>query len=254
MFPDTSDGGNAMLTREESDRYQRQLLISGWGSDAQERLKKSTVFVAGAGGLGSAALYYLAVAGIGTIRLCDFDTVELSNLNRQILHFTGDIGARKTDSARDKLTRANPSISVVALTEKLTEKNAAGLICNADIIIDCLDNNATRRIINAAAVHKGIPLVHGAVSGFQGQVALLEPPQTACLRCFLPEIDPAGKVPVAGATAGVIGALQAMEALKHLTGIGETLSGKLMLFDGRAMQWDSIALAKSPHCPACGRR
>ncbi len=241
-----------MLTREESDRYQRQLLITGWDSDTQERLKKSTVFVAGAGGLGSAVLYYLAVAGTGTIRLCDFDTVELSNLNRQILHFTEDIGSRKADSARGKLTRANPSITIDPLTERLTDDNAAGLIGNADLIIDCLDNNAARRIINAVSVDKGIPMVHGAVAGFQGQIALLEPPRTACLRCFLPDIDPAGKVPVAGATAGFIGSLQAMEALKHLTGIGETLSGKLLLFDGRAMQWDSISLAKNPRCPACG--
>jgi adenylyltransferase/sulfurtransferase len=184
--------------------------------------------------------------------VCDFDTVELSNLNRQIIHFTEDIGARKAESARDKLTRANPSTAIIPLTEQLTDGNAAGLIGNADIIIDCLDNNAARRIINAVSADKGVPLVHGAVSGFQGQIALLEPPRTACLRCFLPDIDPAGKVPVAGATAGVIGSLQAMEALKHLTGIGETLSGKLLLFDGKNMQWDSIALAKNPHCPACG--
>ncbi len=241
-----------MFTADELTRYGRQISIKGWGKEGQEKLNSSTVFVAGAGGLGSPLLYYLAVAGVGRIRICDFDKLELSNLNRQILHPTERVGRPKAESARDTLKSANGNVSVEVLLEKITAKNGASLVANADIIVDCLDNFEARHILNRVSVEKQVPMVHAGVEGFQGQITFLAPPATACLACFLPEKARKMSAPIVGATAGVMGALEAMEVLKHITGIGENLRNRLLIFSGGDMTFNTIKLSRNPKCGVCG--
>jgi len=243
-----------MLTRDELTRYGRQLSIRGWGKEGQEKLKSSTVFVAGAGGLGSPLLYYLAVAGVGRLRVCDFDVIDLSNLNRQILHPTGRVGGLKAESARDTLENANGDVAINAITDEITPKNAAGLVGDADLIVDCLDNFEARHILNRVSVEKKIPMVHAGVEGFQGQITFLDPPSTACLACFIPGKIKKEAVPIFGATAGVMGSLEAVEVLKFLTGTGENLRNRLLLYDGAAMTFSAIKLSRNPKCGVCGGR
>ncbi len=242
-----------MLSSEEKIRYQRQMMIPQWGEEGQLKLKKSTVFIAGAGGLGSPLLYYLAVAGIGKIQICDFDAVELSNLNRQILHTTARIGRNKAESAQETLTPMNENIRVEIIKDKITKKNASKIIKDADLIIDCLDNFDTRHILNRISVETGKAMIHAGVEGFRGQITFLNPPQTPCLACFIPLKIKKEKFPIVGATPGVLGALQAMEAIKYLTGIGETLKNRLLLFDGITMEFSTIKLAQNPTCSICGK-
>lgn len=240
-----------MLSADEITRYTRQLLIEGWSEKIQEKLKNSTVFVAGAGGLGSPVLMYLTSAGIGNIIVCDFDSVELSNLNRQILHSDERIGMQKADSACMTLEKINPGINIIPIREKLTRKNAGNLIADADIIMDCLDNFDTRFILNNISVKNHIPLVHAGVSDFSGQITFLSPPETPCLECIFPKKTKKQKVPIAGSTAGVIGSLQATEAIKYLTGIGETLKNRLLFWDGAGMSFRIINLSRNPKCRMC---
>ncbi len=241
-----------MLKRDELIRYERQLLIESWGTDTQLRLKESKVFVAGVGGLGSPVLLYLALAGIGTITFCDFDTVSLSNLNRQILYAEKDIGMKKVISAQETLNGANQNVALNPLSEKLTKRNVERLIGTVDLIIDCLDNFSTRHILNEYSVRRGIPMIHAGISEFHGQLAFFHPPKTACLSCFYPFKPKKETVPIVGATAGVIGSLQALEAIKYLTGIGEPLMNKLLFWDGRDMSFEMINLQKNESCRVCG--
>ncbi|HQO04265.1 MAG TPA: HesA/MoeB/ThiF family protein [Spirochaetota bacterium] len=241
-----------MLTPDERERYQRQLLIKDWDNEKQEILKKSTVFVAGAGGLGSPVLSYLAAAGVGTLRMCDFDRVDISNLNRQILHGTGTLGSLKTDSAAETLHRINEHIAIEKITRRITAENAADLIAGSDCIADCLDSLEARMVLNRAAVELRIPMIHGGINGFRGQCTFLHPPETPCLACFISQKDRNEPSPALGAAAGVIGSLQAMEILKYLTGLGETMKNRLMLFDGLLMRNEFIALKRNPDCPVCG--
>lgn len=241
-----------MLKSDERIRYERQLLIESWDTDTQLRLKESEVFVAGAGGLGSPVLLYLALAGIGRLTICDFDTVSLSNLNRQILHAEKDIGVKKVLSAQETLNRANRHVTLNPIPEKLTKQNAERLIGTVDLIIDCLDNFTTRHILNEYSVRRGIPMIHAGISEFHGQLAFFHPPKTACLSCFYPFKPKKETVPVVGATAGVIGSLQALEAIKYLTGIGEPLMNKLLFWDGRDMSFDVITLQRNEACKVCG--
>ncbi|MFH1857378.1 MAG: HesA/MoeB/ThiF family protein [Candidatus Omnitrophota bacterium] len=243
-----------MLTKEELERYKRQMLMAGWGEKTQEKLKRSTVMVAGAGGLGSAVCYYLAVAGIGELRVCDSDVVEMSNLNRQILHTPSRIGMNKAISAEKTLQETNPQVKIVPFPETLTADNVDHLIGKADVLLDCLDNFSTRYLLNDASLRLGIPLVFGAVRGLEGRLSVLAPPETPCLRCVFPE-EPLPEVfPVVGATPGVIGCLQAVEALKVLTGIGTPLKNKLLLWDGMTMSFSQFQTRKSPNCPSCGSK
>ncbi|MBP7736015.1 MAG: HesA/MoeB/ThiF family protein [Spirochaetes bacterium] len=240
-----------MLSNDEIQFYSRQLGIAGWGGAAQERLKSSTVFVAGAGGLGSPVLYYLAAAGIGTLVICDYDTIEMTNLNRQILHEYGKIGQFKVDSAGTSLSELNPFIKVIRVKTKLTKKNAISLVGDPDLIVDCLDNFETRHILNRVSVEKKIPMIHGGVAEFRGQITFLHPPETPCLACFLDRKDRKGKIQVAGATAGVIGSLQASEAIKYCAGIGPALKNRLMFWDGLSMKFETITIRRNPRCRVC---
>lgn len=246
------NGDGPMLTKPEKDRYSRQLLISGWGLEAQQKLKNSSVFVAGTGGLGSAVLLYLAAAGVGCLRFCDNDRVELSNLNRQILHRTGNIGAHKTDSAMEALGSLNPNVRLVPYRDTITSKNIDRVAGDACLMVDCLDNFATRHILNRYSVERSVPLLHAGISDMRGQMTLLQPPETPCLACFYPSRTKKEVFPVVGATAGVIGSLQALEALKFLTGCGDTLRNRLLFWSGREMRFDIISVARNPRCGVCG--
>jgi molybdopterin/thiamine biosynthesis adenylyltransferase len=240
------------LTPEENERYHRQMILPSWGTEAQEALKRSCVFIAGAGGLGSPVAFYLAAAGVGTLRICDSGEVELSNLNRQILHGDDRIGANKAQSAVKVLQAVNPAPEVIPLTDTITADNVESLIGEAGLMIDCLDNFRTRYILNDHAVKTGLPLVHAGVNGFCGQIAFIHPPHTACLACLVPEAPPAKTFPILGATAGAVGCLEALEALKYLTGTGQLLKGRLLFFDGETMEVQEVRFDRDPECPVCG--
>jgi molybdopterin-synthase adenylyltransferase len=239
-----------MLSERERERYKRQILL--FGDEGQERLKKAHIFIAGAGGLGSPASLYLAVAGIGTITIVDMDVVDQTNLNRQILHNDRDIGKKKTVSAEEKLTAINPDIRVNAIDTRIDETNAARLIGNADGIVDAMDNYPTRYLLNDVAIQKRIPLFHGAIRGFYGQATTIIPGKTPCLKCLFPKAPPKEVFPVIGATPGVIGTVQATEVIKYLLQSGDLLTKRLFIWDGLAGRADEITAERMPCCPACG--
>ena len=242
-----------MLTPDELTRYDRQIIIYGFGEEGQEKLKKAKVFVAGAGGLGSPVSIYLAAAGIGHLRIADHDAVEMSNLNRQILHWQENIGVKKVDSASDKLGRVNPNIKVEGLTETISEANADELVGDADIIVDAMDNLPTRYLLNKTAIQKNIPFVHGAVNGFEGRAMTVIPGKSACLNCIYHGVElPREKFPVIGVTPAVIGSIQATEVIKYLTGLGNLLSGRLLNYDGLSMTFSEFEVNLDPDCVHCG--
>lgn len=243
---------SAPLTPEENQRYNRQMILPSWGKEAQVVPKKSCIFIAGVGGLGSSTALYLAAAGVGTLRICDSGAVELSNLNRQILHGDDQIGKDKVFSAERTLKRINPSVQIIPLAETIRTDNIASLVGDASLIVDCLDNFETRYMLNEYAVKTGTALVHAGVNGLCGQIAFFHPPETACLACLVPEGPPPEILPILGATAGVLGCLEAMEALKYLTGTGDLLKGRLLFFDGKAMQFQEVSFGKNPECRVCG--
>jgi adenylyltransferase/sulfurtransferase len=228
------------------------MLIEGWGEAGQKKLKSSTVFIAGAGGLGSPVAIYLAIAGVGEMRICDADRLELSNLNRQILHNDSRIGELKAVSAEKTLRELNPTVKIVTHSDYLDENSADRIVGQPDVIVDCLDNFETRYVLNAYGIKHGIPLVHGGIWGMAGQLTFIRPPETPCLKCLFPEPPPKAVFPVVGAAPGVTGCIQAMEVLKHLTGVGTTLKGRLLLIDGEEMTFTSLNVERSPSCPACG--
>ncbi|MCQ1534680.1 HesA/MoeB/ThiF family protein [Methanosarcina sp. KYL-1] len=234
----------------EREKYSRQILL--FGEEGQEKLKNARVFVAGAGGLGSPVSTYLAIAGIGKIILADFDSVDLSNLNRQFLHHEKDVGRSKVESAKEKLLSMNPGIDVEVIKEMLTESNAGSLVPECDLIVDALDNLETRHILNRLAVKRKIPLIHGAVTGYDGQVTTIIPGKTPCFYCIFPRISRKEIFPVLGATPGVIGAIQANEAIKFLTGQGKLLESRLLFWNGLSGSFSEITLAKLNNCPVCG--
>jgi adenylyltransferase/sulfurtransferase len=246
----SSEHGN--LTDRERERYDRQIILPGWGEEAQQRIKDATLFIAGAGGLGSAVIYYLAAAGAGSMRLCDDGEVELSNLNRQILHGEGDIGRKKVLSAREGVERINSEVRAEVLDARIDEGSVEGLVAGSDLIVDCLDNFETRYVLNRFAVQKGLPMVHAGVYGMSGQITFLHSPNTPCLRCIFPEAPPPEKFPVVGATAAVIGSLEALEVLKYLSGTGVLLKNRLLVWEGDIMRFEEIAVQVSPGCPECG--
>ncbi|MBN2079882.1 MAG: HesA/MoeB/ThiF family protein [Spirochaetes bacterium] len=242
-----------MLASEERSIYSRQLSIPSWGDDTQEKLKRSRAFIAGCGGLGSPVLCYLAAAGVGTLVICDNDSVDSTNLNRQIIHRHDRIGMPKTESARMTIEKLNPFTRTELLAVRLDDGNAMDLIGDSDIIIDCLDSFASRHVLNHVSVARGIPLVHGGVSGFIGQVSFFDPPETPCFAClFTGGIDSSRDI--VGATPGIVGSIQAMEAVKHLAGLGETLRNRLLFIDGFAMKFETVTVTKNPQCVVCGKK
>lgn len=242
------------LSKNERERYARQMMLPGWGEQTQAKLKKSTAFVAGAGGLGSPVATYLAVAGVGRIVLGDFDAPEYSNLNRQILHDPTRIGVNKAVSAMISLRTLNPDVEAVACTERIEAANVRELLSGADIVLDCMDNFPTRFLLNQTCFELGIPLVHGAVWGLDGRLTFVHAPRTPCLACLVREAPPKEVFPVLGATPGVIGCLQALEALKYLSGLGEPLAGQLLVWEGATTSFRKLKLRRDPTCPVCAPR
>lgn len=240
-----------MLTPEELQRYQRQIMVPGFGEEGQEKLKQARVFIAGAGGLGSPAALYLAAAGIGRLRIVDSDTVELSNLNRQVLHWTQDIGRAKVESAGSKLRAFNPGIEIETVRERMTPENIHDLTDGFHIIVDAVDNLAARYILNQCAQEKKIPLFHGAVSGFEGRAMTIIPGQTACLMCLYRGVEIHRKTPVVGTSPGVIAGIQAAEVIKYLTGIGQLLTNRFLVYDGLNMRFAEIEVSRDPECRCC---
>jgi molybdopterin/thiamine biosynthesis adenylyltransferase len=234
-------------------RYERQLAIAGWGKEGQERLKKAKVLVAGAGGLGSVILLYLAAAGVGRIRIIDSDRVELSNLNRQTLYSINDIDRQKAIAAKERLSLLNPDIEIDALAESITEENVFDLVGEYPLIVDAMDNLPTRYLLNQVAVSRQLPLFHGAVYGFEGRATTVMPPQTPCLRCLY-QGALTGQVPVVGVTPAAIGCIQATEVIKYLIGVGELLTGRVLVYDGLSMTFREARVKKDPNCTACGPR
>ncbi len=233
------------------ERYKRQIALENWGEQGQAKLAAASVFIAGAGGLGSVVAFYLASAGVGTLRISDSDRVELSNLNRQTLHNDARIGVPKAESALQTLTAFNSSINVIASVVEITAGNIDALASGVDLVIDCLDNFETRFILNEFCCRQNIPLIHAGVWGISGQVTFIHPPQTPCLRCIFPRSLPKSSPPVVGASVGIIGSIQALEALKYLTGIGPSLKGRMLSFDGSDMSISHLKLTRNNNCPVC---
>ena len=241
-----------MLTTAERDRYQRQIMMDGFGEMGQEKLKQAKVFIAGAGGLGSPVAIYLAVAGVGQIRIVDRDVVELSNLNRQILHWDKDVDRGKAESAGEKLRQMNSDIKIEVIAENITEDNILGLIGDCQLIVDAMDNFPTRYLLNKAALSRNMPFFHGSVHGLDGMASTIIPGETACLRCIFPEPPPAAIFPVIGVTPGIIGCIQATEVIKHIVGIGELLKNRLLVWDGTITHFGEFIVKKDPQCRDCG--
>ena len=247
------------MNDEQLLRYSRQIMLPQFGYEGQQRLLAAHVLVVGAGGLGSPAAMYLAAAGIGRLTLADHDTVDLSNLQRQILHAHRDIGRPKVESARERLLALNPDVDVVTLQARVDTAQLQSLVTQADAVVDASDNFATRFAVNAACVAAGTPLVTGAAIRLEGQLSVFIPTRadSPCYRCLYRE----GEEPdqtcadngVLAPVVGVIGSLQALETIKLLTGLGETLCGRLLVFDGLHQEWRNIRLPKDPHCPVCSR-
>jgi molybdopterin/thiamine biosynthesis adenylyltransferase len=242
-----------MLTKKDLERYDRQIMIPGLGEAGQAKLKKAIVFIAGAGGLGSPVAIYLAAAGIGTLRIADHDTIELSNLNRQVLYGDGDVGKKKAAAAKARLKQLNADIRIETIGETITKDNATDLVGDADVIVDAMDNLPTRYLLNRIAIKKNIPFCHGAVYGFEGRAMTVIPGKSACLNCLYHGADvPKVKFPVVGVAPAVIGVIQATEVIKYLTGLGELLSGRLLNYDGLAMKFTEFRLKRDPECTVCG--
>ncbi len=247
------------LSNEEIRRYSRHLILPEFGMAGQRRLKEGSVLLIGAGGLGSPLALYLAAAGVGHIGLVDFDVVDESNLQRQIAHGTSTIGVRKTESARLRLKDLNPNVEVTTYEEQVTSENAFELMRPYDVIVDGTDNFPTRYLTNDASVMLGKPNVYGSIFRFEGQATVFYPKEGGpCYRCLYPEPPPPGLVPscaeggVLGVLPGVIGTIQATEAIKLLAGIGETLVNRLMLYDALSMRFRELKLRRNPNCPVCG--
>ena len=242
-----------MLTEKELQRYDRQIMIYGFGKEGQEKLKKAKVFLAGAGGLGSPIAIYLTAAGMGTLRIADHDTVELSNLNRQVLYWEENIGKGKTDAAAAKLRKLNSGTKIETIAETITEANVADLVGDGDLIVDAMDNLPTRYLLNKTAIVKGIPLFHGAVYGFEGRAMTVLPGKTACLNCLYHGATlPEEKFPIIGVTPAVIGCIQATEVIKYIVGLGNLLTDRLLNYDALGMKFTEFKIKRDPNCTVCG--
>jgi molybdopterin/thiamine biosynthesis adenylyltransferase len=240
-----------MFTGEELDRYGRQIMIPQIGEKGQEKLKKAKVFIAGAGGLGSPVSIYLTAAGIGHLRIVDHDKVDLTNLNRQVAHWTADVGRKKVESAQEKLNKLNPNVTVETLCVTISEENAAELVAGFDLIVDAMDNLPTRYLLNKTAIEHGVPFFHGAVNGFEGRAMTVIPGKTACLRCLYRGPVPESKFPVIGVTPAVIACIQATEVIKYLVGIGDLLANRLLAYDGLKLKFTEFKVQRNPQCEHC---
>lgn len=235
------------------ERYERQLIFPPIGPEGQRKLERSKVVVVGAGGLGCPAAVYLACAGVGNLTIIDSDSVELSNLNRQILHWEENVGQPKAFSAAGKLSRLNSAIKVTPVVARVSEENAEALVSGADVVVDAVDNWPTRMLLSRACYRKGIPLVHGGVNGFVGQITTIIPGRTPCLGCAVRvPPTPKGPIPVVGATPGLVATLQVMEVLKLLVGFGELLEGRMLFVNGETMRFATVPLQARPDCAVCG--
>ena len=249
---------DAVLSREELLRYSRHLIMPEVGLEGQKRLKAARVLCVGTGGLGSPLALYLAAAGVGTLGIVDFDVVDYTNLQRQIIHGTSDVGRPKIQSAKETLQEINPFVEVVACETALTSENALEILRDYDVVVDGTDNFPTRYLVNDACVLLGKPNVYGSIFRFEGQASVFLAEKGPCYRCLYPEPPPPGMVPscaeggVLGILPGVIGVIQATEAVKLILGIGEPLIGRLMLFNALKMQFRELRLRKDPECPICG--
>ena len=245
------------LNRDELHRYARHIALPEVGLEGQACLKSSRVLCVGAGGLGSPATLYLAAAGVGTLGIVDFDSVDMSNLQRQILHGTNDVGRSKLDSAEDKLLDVNPFVEIVKHEVQLSSENALEVLRGYDVVIDGTDNFPARYLVNDACVLAGIPNIYGSVFRWEGQVSVFATRDGPCYRCLFREPPPPGLVPncaeggVLGVLPGIIGSIQAMETVKLLLGVGHTLAGRLLIFDSLEMSWREVRLRKNPDCPVC---
>lgn len=250
--------GNVELSNEEIGRYSRHLIMPEVALEGQKKLKQAKVLTIGTGGLGSPLALYLAAAGVGTIGIVDFDVVDESNLQRQILHGTSDVGRPKVESARDRLEDINPNVNIVVHEEALTSENALEILKDYDVIVDGTDNFPTRYLVNDACVLLGKPNVYGSIFRFEGQASVFWAEEGPCYRCLYPEPPPPGLVPscaeggVLGILPGAIGTIQATETVKLILGIGEPLVGRLMLYDALGMSFREMKLRKDPSCPVCG--
>lgn len=242
-----------MLSLVERERYIRQIPLLG--EDGQESLRDAAVLIAGAGGLGSVCAQMCACAGFGKIRIVDKDVVERHNLNRQVLYAAKDHGLFKVDVAARRLRENNPWLSVEPVREKITGETIGRLVKEMDLIIDGMDNYDARYILDDAAFLEDIPLVHGAVNGFYGQVSSIIPGETPCLHCIVPHPPPAGDVPILGVTVGTVGSIQVAEAIKLVTGLGKPMAGRMLLWDGLCGESEVIPVSRDPSCTRCnGRR
>jgi len=265
IVPSIAGGSSTVVAMKEADftaeqmhRYARHLILPEVGPAGQKKLGQARVLLVGAGGLGSPASLYLAAAGVGTLGIVDFDVVELSNLQRQIVHGTSDVGRPKLESARDRLLDVNPEITIEPHELRLSSENALDILADYDIVIDGTDNFPTRYLVNDACVLLGKPNVYGSIFRFEGQVSVFHAEQGPCYRCLYAEPPPPGLVPscaeggVLGVLPGIIGALQANEAIKLIIGQGDPLIGRLLLFDALRLRFRELKLRKDPQCPVCG--
>lgn len=247
-----------MLSDAELLRYSRQIMLPSWDIAAQEKLKSAKALIIGLGGLGCPVALYLAAAGVGELWLADFDTVDVTNLQRQILHFESDVGAAKVASAAQKLRQLNPHIALREIDRQLDAEALQSLVASVDVVLDCTDNFITRDAVNAACVAMKKPLVSGAAIGMGGQLAVFDMriPTAPCYRCLYPDIDEAtlacAEAGVLSTVVGVVGTMQAHEALKVIAGVGHTLAGRLWLWDGETMEMRTLRLKKDAGCAVCG--
>jgi molybdopterin-synthase adenylyltransferase len=240
-----------MLSQDERQRYERQILMRGIGDTGQDKLKQAKVVIAGAGGLGIPAALYLTGAGVGTIRIIDSEAVDISCLNRQVLHWTKDVGRPKLDSLCEKLRDLNDQVEIEAISEILSASNVARLTAGFDVILDGTDDFETRFLLNMAALENRIPFVHGAVFGFEGKLTTIVPGHTPCLGCLYRGSVPQHKLPVIGVTEAVIGSLQATETIKYVLGMGHVLTNQLLVYNGLKMRFGMLAIKKDPACKIC---
>ena len=248
------------FTDEQIERYSRHIILPEVGGSGQQKMLEARVLLLGAGGLGSPAAYYLAAAGIGNLGIVDFDRVDLSNLQRQIIHSTERIGMLKTESAKKTIQALNPDVNVTLYNEKMDSSNIMNLIEGYDYIVDGSDNFPTRYLVNDACIMRNKTLIHGSIYRFEGQVTVFKPGDGPCYRCLYPEPPPPGMVPncqeggVLGVLAGVIGNLQVVEVLKLVLGIGKTLVGKLLIYDALNTEFRNLRLRKDTNCPICSEK
>jgi adenylyltransferase/sulfurtransferase len=245
------------FSEEEIRRYSRHIVLPEVGGIGQKRINRAAVLIVGAGGLGSPAAYYLAAAGVGTIGIVDHDVVDTSNLQRQILHTTADIGRKKVDSARDTLAELNPNLTIVPHDVRLTAANIMDILKDYDVVVEGSDNFPTKFLVNDACVMSDTPLSMAGIFRFSGQILTVVPHVGPCYRCLIPQPPPPGARPscqeagVLGAMAGAVGVIQATEALKLILGKGEVLQGRLLLFEALQMRFETIELKRNPECPVC---